>query len=395
MRVLGLSSGTSHDAVDAAVVDLDLDDGVLSGELVHFEQIAYPDELRVRLAAALPPAMTTMREVCRLDTGIGQAFAQVAATMVEAAGPVDLICSHGQTVYHWVAEGQALGTLQLGQPAWIAECLGVPVVSDLRAADLAAGGQGAPLVSLLDMLLLRGLPEPAGALNLGGIANLTVVSDPPVAYDVGPGNALMDAAVLSRTGKPCDLGGRLASAGIVHPGLLALLMDEPYYELPAPKTTGKELFHSGYLDSALEVFPDVATEDLLATLATLTAVVVAGAVKAHGLETVVVSGGGVENPALMRRLTRRLPGVKLERSEAFGVPSAAKEAIAFAVLGWHTAHGLPGTLPPCTGAVGARVLGRMTSGRGGELPGAPTGLAGRVSGAPPVHPVAVRFGVRR
>lgn len=307
----------------------------------------------------------TLAAVCRLDTLIGQSFADSAAATVAAAGPVDLVCSHGQTLYHWVDGGTVRGTLQLGQPAWIAERLGVPVVSDVRTADVAAGGQGAPLVSLLDTLLLSGLPGPAGALNLGGIANLTSVGQgTPVAFDTGPANALMDAAALAGTGRPYDEDGRLAAAGRVDPALLAGLLAEPYYRREPPKSTGKELFHADYLTGHLAGRPPLPVEDLLATLAELTARTVADAVRERGLRTLVVSGGGADNPVLTERIGALLPGVELLRSDALGLPSAAKEAVAFALLGWFTAHGLPGTLPSCTGATGGRLLGRITPGHG-------------------------------
>ncbi|MFF1835967.1 anhydro-N-acetylmuramic acid kinase [Streptomyces sp. NPDC058231] len=365
MRVLGLSSGTSHDAIDAAVVEFGLDGDTLHGTLVHSAAHPYPAGLRAEILDALPPRAVSLAAVCRLDTLIGQSFADTASAVVTAAGPVDLVCSHGQTLYHWVDDGTVRGTLQLGQPAWIAERLGVPVVSDVRTADVAAGGQGAPLVSLLDTLLLGGLPGPAGALNLGGIANLTAVGQgAPVAFDTGPANALMDAAALAGTGRPYDEDGRLAAAGRVDPALLAALLAEPYYRREPPKSTGKELFHADYLDGYLAGGPPLPTEDLLATLAELTARTVADAVREHGLRTLVVSGGGADNPVLTERIGALLPGVELLRSDALGLPSAAKEAVAFALLGWFTAHGLPGTLPSCTGASGGRLLGRITPGHG-------------------------------
>ena len=186
MRVLGMISGTSHDAIDTAVVELHARDGVLEAEVAYTAATAYDPGLRARIARALPPGRVGMDEVCRLDTGIGRAFADAAARAAADAGPVDLVCSHGQTFYHWVEDGQVRGTLQLGQPAWIAERLGVPVVADLRPRDIAAGGQGAPLVSFVDALLLAGLPGRPGALNLGGIANLTTVR-PAIRSPTTPG----------------------------------------------------------------------------------------------------------------------------------------------------------------------------------------------------------------
>ncbi|MEV0974190.1 anhydro-N-acetylmuramic acid kinase [Microtetraspora glauca] len=358
MRVLGLISGTSHDGIDSALVDWTMADGVLTGVIEHTGARPYAPELRAGVVAALPPNRIDMAEVCRLDTLIGQAFAGAA----EECPAADLICSHGQTLYHWVEDGRVRGTLQLGQPAWIAERLGVPVVSDLRVRDVSAGGHGAPLVSAFDLPLLAGLPGRNGALNLGGIANLTVL-DPAVAYDTGPASALLDAAVLAATGRPYDEDGRLAAAGTAHEELLAELLADPYYRGAPPKSTGKELFHAGYLARVAAPY-GLGLEDLLATLAALTGETAAAEVRRHRLDTVVVSGGGLRNPVLMGELERRAPGTRFIASDELGVPSDAKEAIAFSYLGWLTAHGLPGTVPGCTGASGARLLGTVTPGEG-------------------------------
>ncbi|WP_405445006.1 anhydro-N-acetylmuramic acid kinase [Streptomyces achromogenes] len=369
MRVIGLMSGTSYDAIEAAAADLALDgDALLLRPLGHLS-VPYPDELRDRVAAALPPAPTTTQAVCALDTGIGQAFAGAAGRALRdlCAGTADLVVSHGQTVHHWVEDGTVRGTLQLGQPAWIAEATGLPVVSDLRSRDVAAGGQGAPLVALTDALLLSGLPGTPAALNLGGIANITVVAPgaEPLAFDTGPANALLDAAVHHFTDGAAayDEDGRRAGAGRVSPGLLRVLLDDPYYRRPAPKSTGKEHFHLPYLRRALDSVPVPDTADVLATLTRLTAVTVADACRAHGVTRLVVSGGGTRNPVLMRMLAEELPGVPLGPSDELGLPSAAKEALAFAVLGFLTAHGLPGALPSGTGARRATVLGSITPGR--------------------------------
>ena len=361
-------SGTSHDGIDAAVVDFAVEGDILHGIVVHAATTPYEEGLRAHLVRTLPPAALRFSDVCELDTRIGQAFAEVAADAIARSGPVELICSHGQTVFHWVEGTRVLGTLQLGQAAWIAERTGVPVVADVRIRDITAGGQGAPLVSHMDTLLLADLPGNPGALNLGGISNMTVLHGPagPFAYDIGPANALMDAAVHRATGgrQQYDAEGRLAAAGRVDAGLLGDLLGEPYYRAPAPKTTGKELFNAAYLDAALTGHPGLASEDVVATLAALTTETVALAVEAHGVDTLVCSGGGCANPTLMGMLRARLSGVTVRLTTELGAPADTKEAIAFALIGWHTAHGLPAVVPSCTGAAAARILGAIVPGAG-------------------------------
>lgn len=394
-------SGTSHDGVDAAACDLRLaGDTLMLTPLGHLSA-PYPAGLRSELVAALPPAATTAEAFCRLDTGIGQSFADVASRAVAeiCGGRADLVVSHGQTLFHWVSDGDAAsgagvrgavrGTLQIGEPAWIAETTGLPVVSGLRTRDVAAGGQGAPLVGLFDALWLGGRPG-AVALNLGGIANVTVLpttGGAPVVFDTGPACALLDAATRHVTDDRLafDADGALAARGRVLPGLLARLLDEPYYARPAPKTTGKELFHLSYLLDRVGPTPPMA-EDLLATLVALTARTVADAVRDTATE-VVASGGGTRNPVLMAALRAELPGVVVHSSDELGVPSQAKEALAFAVLGWHTWYGLPGVLPGATGARHASVLGSVTPGPDGRFPpGRSAGVArpGRLEIARPV-----------
>ncbi|MCX4419791.1 anhydro-N-acetylmuramic acid kinase [Streptomyces mirabilis] len=367
MRVIGLMSGTSYDAIDAAAAELTLEGEDLTLRPLGMVSEAYDGALGEALAAALPPAATTLAEVCRLDTLIGQAFAAAAvrADRELCGGGAELVASHGQTVYHWVEDGRAHGTLQLGQPAWIAEATGLPVVADFRPRDIAAGGQGAPLVSLVDLLWLRGRAGTPVALNLGGIANLTAPDG--TAFDSGPGCALVDVAVRGLTGGRLnyDMDGALATRGTVHEPLLDRLLAEPYYALPAPKTTGKELFHLGHLRDALTGFGTLTAEDVIATLTRLTARTVADAVRSVGATEVIASGGGTRNPALMAMLEAELPGVPVRTSDALGLPAAAKEAYAFAVLGFLTLHGLTGTDPVSTGARHPSVLGSITPGRGG------------------------------
>ena len=376
-RVIGLMSGTSFDAIDAAAADLVLDGDTLRLTPRGMVSMPYPERLRTDLADALPPNQTDLASVCRLDTAIGQAFAEVAVQAVRELcdGHADLVVSHGQTVHHWVDHDQVRGTLQLGQPAWIVEETGIAVISDLRPADVAAGGQGAPLVSLFDALWLAGRLDAGhrpAALNLGGIANVSVL-DPgdanPAervrAWDTGAANALIDAAVRELTGgrEQYDHDGQRAARGRVHPEALRRLLAEPYHALPPPKTTGKELFHPGYLTDRLTGL-ELPADDLVATLTELTARTVTESVKheAPGTDELWVSGGGVRNPAMMRALAGALPDAPVRSVAELGLDPQAKEAYAFAVLGFLTVHGLPGAAPSATGARRAAVLGRVSPG---------------------------------
>ena len=368
MRVIGLMSGTSLDGIDAAAVDVILRDDVLEVTPVHGASTPYPPDLRELLGRSLPPQPVTAQDWCELDTRVGQAFAKAAALLAgELAPQPQLVVSHGQTVFHWAEDGRVRGTLQVGQPAWIAEATGLPVVSDLRARDVAAGGQGAPLVSAFDVLWLRGRLGNPVALNLGGIANLTadVHGEAPLAYDIGPANALIDAAVehITRGAQTFDRDGDAAARGQVDDGLLEHLLSEPYYSLRAPKSTGKELFNAAYLENALARRRAVKDDDLVATLTALTARTVAEASLSHSPTAVIAAGGGTSNPTLMRMLEESLGEVPLVTADTLGIPSGDKEAIAFAVLGFLTWHGVPASLPSATGARHGSVLGSITPGR--------------------------------
>ncbi|MFJ6168097.1 anhydro-N-acetylmuramic acid kinase [Micromonospora orduensis] len=365
MRVVGLMSGTSYDGVDVVAAEFDVEGDTLWLRPLGHRGLDYDEELRAEIAALLPPAATTIEAVCRLDNRLGEVFADAAAIGLElAGGPVDAVVSPGQTVFHWVADGTARGTLQLGAVARVAARVGVPVLGDLRSADIAAGGQGAPLVPAFDALLLDAAAGPRAALNLGGIANLTVVAPgaPVLGYDVGPANALLDAAARRFLDQPCDLDGARAAAGRVHPGLLAALLAEPYYAAAPPKSTGKELFHAGYLDRHLAALGEpVPVDDLLATLTELTARVVAAECDRHGVVEVIAAGGGVRNPTLLGRLAALgADRWRLRGTDELGVPAQAKEAYAFALLGWLSWHGLPGAIPSVTGAARGAVLGSWT-----------------------------------
>ncbi len=373
VRMVGLISGTSIDGIDVAAAELRADgDTVVLSPLGQFE-VPYPEALREALLDALPPNPCSAEQLTKLDTLVGQAFGEAAARGIEelAGGEADVVASLGQTVFHWVEDGTARGTLQLGNAAWIAERTGLPVVAGLRVRDVAAGGHGAPLASTLDALWLREMAAsgPVAALNIGGIANITVVpadnADGDVlAYDTGPGNALMDIAAHRATGRRADVDGALALRGHVRPDLLAKLLRDPYYAASPPKSTGKELFHGEYLDTALDGLPPVGAEDLLATLTELTAVTIAAECRRHAIATLIVSGGGADNPALMASLARNLPGTAVKTSDDHGLPRAGKEAYLTILLGWLTWSGVPGNLPSATGARGDRLLGSITPGAG-------------------------------
>lgn len=370
MNVVGLMTGTSADGLDVALVDLGLDaDGDLTLRLVDHAEVAFDDALGDDLLALLEPTPVPLALVASVDRRLGVAAADAVEAILADHGLDDaLVVSHGQTVQHLLDGDDVLATLQIGQPAWIAERTGCAVVSDVRSRDVAAGGQGAPLASLLDQLLLADADEPTAALNLGGIANITVVGPgrEPIAYDTGPANALIDLVARRASGqaRAIDRDGALAASGTVVPALLEDLLADPYYARSAPKSTGKEHFHAAYLDRALAAHPGSADRDVAATVTRLTALTVARECARHGVSRVVASGGGTRNGALMRELRDALgPDAHLVTLDEIGLPESAKEAVLMALIGWLTWHGAPATVPSCTGARHATLAGRLTPGR--------------------------------
>lgn len=368
MKILGLISGTSHDGIDAVLADFALEGDVLVAKILESGEQEYQSITRDRILAALPPNRLELEEVCKLDTQIGKEFAELARRMSRGGQP-DLVVSHGQTVFHWVEGDKAHGTLQLGQPAWIAEATGAPVLFDLRSSDIAAGGQGAPIVPILDVLVLRDVAACVGSLNLGGIANITVIKDGEitVAFDTGPASALIDAAVLkySLNPKGYDAGGEIAAQGIVNPELLSQLLADDYYSMEPPKSTGKELFHVGYLNSHLDALgKELSPEDVVATLTELTAQTVADALQQNSVESLVVGGGGVNNLTLMKSIAEKT-GLDLKPFGDFGVPGDLKEAFAMSLIGWLSLNNLPATLPQTTGTKIGSILGAIAPGRSG------------------------------
>lgn len=353
MRVLALQSGTSADGIDAALVSVAPGDDGIAVEIERWGTEPWLPAERELVLRAVAGDRLDPREWCALETTVGQAFARVAEAFVGTGPRPDLVCAHGQTVFHGVEGAAVWGTLQVGEPAWIARATGCPVLFNVRVADVAAGGAGAPLIAAFDARWLAGVAAEAGApvasLNLGGIANLQVIGTDGVlaGFDTGPANALLDAYLTQATGgsETFDRDGRHAVAGRVDEALLTRLRAHPYFGLPAPKTTGRETFTLATVDEAL-AGRKVALDDVCATLVELTASTVADALAATapGVSRVIVSGGGARNPALMHRLGALL-GVPVETSGAWGIPADAREAVMFAVLAYLSAARVPLELP--------------------------------------------------
>ncbi|HUE76432.1 MAG TPA: anhydro-N-acetylmuramic acid kinase [Longimicrobiales bacterium] len=383
MNVVGLMSGTSLDGIDAALIeidDADADGDDVVWRLIAFDTLPYPRDHRDEIHEAIlrgDPA-----HLSRLHARLGEWFAEAVLRVCRAAGvalpEVDLVGSHGQTVWHQPpGEGGRGSTLQLGCPATIAERTGIDVISDFRSRDVAAGGEGAPLVSWVDRLLFA--TDHARVLqNIGGMANLTRVpakgsDDPVVAFDTGPGNALIDTAVeLATNGELAyDADGEWSRRGTVDDALLAELLEDPFFRRRPPKSTGRETFGRAYVQTLIErrrPADAMGWADLIATLTALTATSIADAVSRWAdpgpAGEVVVTGGGARNPALVDVLAARLDPVPVRTGDALGFPPEAKEAIAFAVLAWAHVRGRPANVPEVTGAAGPRVLGSRTPGAG-------------------------------
>ncbi|GAA5200179.1 anhydro-N-acetylmuramic acid kinase [Microbacterium jejuense] len=361
MRILALQSGTSADAIDVALVSVEAGPDALELVVERWGAEPWLPDERALVMRAVDGSPLNPGEWCRLETVVGQAFARAAASFIARGLRPDLVCSHGQTVFHGVDGGTVWGTLQVGEPAWIARATASPVLFNVRVADVAAGGQGAPLISAFDARWLRAAAEQAGApiasLNLGGIANLQVVApDGAVTgFDTGPANALLDAYLTRETdgAEAFDCDGRHAAAGRVDPVLLGRLLAHRYFALDAPKTTGRETFTLATVDEALaeaheQLRPpaSLSLDDVCATLAELTAASVAEALHrtAPDAARIVVSGGGVRNPVLLDRIAV-LAGVPVEPSDAWGIPADAREAVMFAALAYLSALRVPLELP--------------------------------------------------
>ena len=377
MLVAGLISGTSVDGIDVAIVDIrgaGFEQRVLP--LAH-HTIEYPAAVR-RAVLSVSNADTHTAKISQLNFLLGEFFGEAVLEACRRAQvppqSLDLIGSHGQTIYHQAVATELCGrniasTLQLAEPAVIAERTGIPVVADFRPADMAAGGQGAPLVPYVDYLLYRDQQLGRVALNIGGIANITAIPpaaapDQVIAFDTGPGNMVIDALVsqFSRGTMGYDRDGRMAASGATNEGLLGELMDSPYLAQPPPKSAGREQFGVEFVTKLLD--HGLPPANLVATATAFSAHSIADAVGRFvaprmPLHQMIVSGGGLHNPELMGELKKQLSGVEFRASNDFNIDTDAKEAIAFAVLAHETYHGRPANLPSATGAKHPAILGKL------------------------------------
>ncbi len=371
--VIGLMSGSSCDGIDVALVRVKGSGPGCLVKLMKYERVPFDPALQTRL---LMPHIDA-REVCLLNFELGEQFAAAAKAMVQAARDeglceVDFVASHGHTVAHVPPRGHnKVGTLQVGEPALIAERTELPVVSNFRTRDMAAGGQGAPLVAYADWLLFRREDRNVICLNLGGIANMTVVTPElgnVLAFDSGPANMAIDGAVrlLTRGAEEFDKDGAAAARGVVIDEFLEYLLDHPFFDQTPPKSTGREEFGPEvYLRDALASRKDKSFEDLVCTVTTAVGYTIIRAytrfVKPQfKVARLIVSGGGANNKALMRILRRGFSDTVVRTSDHYGIPSKAREALAFAILGNEAICGEPANVPSATGARKRVILGNIT-----------------------------------
>lgn len=359
---IGLMSGTSMDGIDAAVVAFDDAEIRLVAALNH----PWPEDLAARLQALARPGADTVDHLGATDSEAGETFAQAArAVMAEAglaASRVRAIGSHGQTIRHR-PQGPSPFTLQIGDPTRIAEGCGVTTVADFRRRDIAAGGEGAPLVPAFHAAVFRHATEHRVVLNIGGIANITVLPalGRVVGFDTGPGNRLLDDWSQLHTGRPYDEAGTWGATGTPSAALLDALLADPYFDRSPPKSTGTEHFNLEWVRRLAPGLPDLAPADAQASFAELTARTVASAIERHAPATdrLLVCGGGSHNEDLMARIGFRLPSLSVETTTDHGVDADWVEAMAFAWLARETLENRPGNLPEVTGAKGPRVLGAI------------------------------------
>ena len=382
LKVIGLMSGTSADGIDAALVEIAGSGQDAKVRMLAYERYPYPARMREAISDAFNPERGRANTVSALNFALGEVFAAAAVDLARDHGfsisEVDVIGSHGQTIHHSPEQVEiggmwTISTLQIGEPAMIAERTGITVVADFRSADMAAGGQGSPLVTYADFVLFRSANRSRAVQNIGAVGNVTYLPpgakmDQVIAFDTGPGTALIDAVVTRLTdGKlTYDAGGKLASAGRPDKIILGRLMNHPFLQKRPPKSAARDEFDVQFAKELLARHPDVLPEDMVATVTAFAA----QSVKRNYEkwlpkvpDDIIIGGRGAGNPALVRMLTDALPRTKLYTHEDFGIGSDAKEAIAFALLASETIRMQPSNVPSATGAKHAVILGKIVPGR--------------------------------
>ncbi len=378
--VIGIMSGSSADGVDVALVLVRGSGETLSWRLLRHETLQYSPKVRDLILRCAEPGSGDAASICRLNVLLGELFARAVVHVSQHAGidlqAIDLIGSHGHTVQH-LPQPQTItgiavrGTLQIGEPAVIAERTGVTTVANFRARDMALGGQGGPLESYVDYLLFHHRARGRLVLNIGGVANLTAIPasagpEKVLGFDTGPGNMVIDGLVSRMTGgrEAFDHDGRYARRGKVRTEVLERLMAHPFLQAPPPKSCGREEFGRPFLEAILKDNAALPKDDLIATATRFTAESIAAACRRFAMphnvyEEAIVSGGGARNSVLMEQLRAAIPELSIKESDEYGVPVAAKEAVAFAILANETILGTPNNLPAATGASRAAILGTI------------------------------------
>jgi len=384
-KVIGLISGTSADGIDAALVDIVGSGLETKVTLLAFHTLSYPLEIKRDILRASSPHQGTVDLICHLNFLLGELFAQAVKEVCKQSNTplseIDLIGSHGQTIHHLpqvqVTQGYAIrSTLQIGEPSVIAERTGITTIADFRCRDIAAGGIGAPLTPYIHFLLFKHSQKTRAVINLGGIANVTLVPsggqlDKVMAFDTGPGNMLLDAIVsqLSKGEKSFDQDGEMAFQGRIVQSLRSRLLSHPYLKKPPPKSTGREDFGPSYLDQIIKWARETQVEgnDLVATVANFTVDSIYQNMEnflfpLFSIDEYIICGGGAHNPFLVSKLRERFYPTPLTTCDTYGIPPKALEAVAFAILAHETLSGRPSNLSQVTGARRRVILGKIITG---------------------------------
>lgn len=368
-KIIALMSGTSCDSIDAGLCIVHPD---LSCELIQGINYKYPEHIRAKIFQ-LFSGNASVKDICQMNFAIGHCFADACKVLISEHGKPDFISSHGQTVYHFPFNEKLDGislksTLQIGESSVIAKETGCLTISNFREADIAYGGEGAPLVCFADEKWFKKYGKNVAVQNIGGISNVTVISHshPTFGFDTGLGNIMIDYCMQKFYNKPYDKDGEIAKSGNISSSWLNCLLQDEYYFKNPPKTTGREYFSPQYIENALRFAPENPA-DIIATVTALTAKTIAQAYERFiypdiDIEEVIIGGGGAYNPQLMKYLRQYLPAdVKLKTHEDYGISNKFKEVMAFALLGYCCYYGIPNNLPECTGASKRVILGKMAN----------------------------------